>query len=191
MIENWKLVEQIIKDIKAGKLAHDQRNWHCGTAHCIAGWFEIKKMSPYAEFTYEIVDKPLNVVTVHLKLPRWRDKITDKLVCSKENVTNLPFKPYDHPEVFFTKALNLDSDAFTLQEVKEMGFKIACGDQVLCNRNGLNRWRAVHFLTSGALSIEEIEYNFYLLAKYKGINLVELPVRDRQPQSVSVGLSQF
>lgn len=38
------LTKQIIIDIKAGKLGHNQKRYHdiCGTKHCIAGWLEVK-----------------------------------------------------------------------------------------------------------------------------------------------------
>lgn len=47
-IEAWKLVDQIINEIKQGKRLHIQGNYHtitdCGTAHCIAGWYIHEKL---------------------------------------------------------------------------------------------------------------------------------------------------
>ena len=42
--EKYLEVKDIISDIKSGKKPHDQRSYHCGTAHCIAGWLEINEL---------------------------------------------------------------------------------------------------------------------------------------------------
>lgn len=31
----------IMDGIKEGRLQHDQGSWHCGSAHCFAGWCEV------------------------------------------------------------------------------------------------------------------------------------------------------
>lgn len=36
------IFDRVVRDILDGKLEHDQTAWHCGTAHCVRGWFEVK-----------------------------------------------------------------------------------------------------------------------------------------------------
>ena len=44
----WKkykrIFDQVVYDILDGNLEHKQADWHCGTAHCVCGWFEIKTL---------------------------------------------------------------------------------------------------------------------------------------------------
>ena len=41
-LEYRAIFDNVVRDILAGKLEHIQNEWHCGTAHCVRGWFEVK-----------------------------------------------------------------------------------------------------------------------------------------------------
>ena len=43
-LRRYKEVYEIIQGIKSGKLNHEQSSFHCGTAHCLAGWMEVKEL---------------------------------------------------------------------------------------------------------------------------------------------------
>ncbi len=42
--EKYQEIKQIIADIKSGKKEHNQKVYHCGTAHCIAGWLFVNAL---------------------------------------------------------------------------------------------------------------------------------------------------
>lgn len=44
VVKSWLRLRQIIVDVRDGKLEHNQRKYHCGTAHCIAGWYTVFKL---------------------------------------------------------------------------------------------------------------------------------------------------
>ncbi len=54
-------IEFILNGIKKGELEHVQREFHCGTAHCIAGWHEyFQKVSSGYEYDEDFSEFRLN-----------------------------------------------------------------------------------------------------------------------------------
>jgi hypothetical protein len=52
--DNTDEIREILEGCQTGKLRHDQRNYHCGTSHCIAGFKQVLDMSK--EFGNEVFD---------------------------------------------------------------------------------------------------------------------------------------
>lgn len=52
-LEYRKIFDQVVRDILEGKLDHDQTEWHCGTAHCVRGWFEVKASKHFYNQDYD------------------------------------------------------------------------------------------------------------------------------------------
>jgi hypothetical protein len=53
--EHINEIAQYLLDFKTGKKEHKQSEWHCGTAHCLAGWKHVDDALT-ARGAYEVVD---------------------------------------------------------------------------------------------------------------------------------------
>lgn len=55
--ENRVKLREIIKGVKEGRLDHNQNYYHCGSAHCIAGWYTYLEKEKngwyYVQFTHD------------------------------------------------------------------------------------------------------------------------------------------
>lgn len=51
--EYKEIFDQVVQDILSGKLEHDQSQWHCGSAHCVGGWFEVKTIAKGESYSDE------------------------------------------------------------------------------------------------------------------------------------------
>ena len=60
-LEYRKIFDQVVRDILEGKLEYDQTEWHCGTAHCVRGWFEVKAAKHFYNQDYN----PMNETFVN------------------------------------------------------------------------------------------------------------------------------
>lgn len=59
--ERYEEVKAIIADIRSGKKSHNQALYHCGTAHCIAGWLEVNELERRGLSTTWIQPDPENL----------------------------------------------------------------------------------------------------------------------------------
>lgn len=55
-----ELINTILRGIATGELDHNQSEYHCGTAHCIAGWVEVIKAKElgYSYTWFKEVEQP-------------------------------------------------------------------------------------------------------------------------------------
>lgn len=35
------ILDKVVRGVESGRLDHRQEHFHCGSAHCIAGWYEV------------------------------------------------------------------------------------------------------------------------------------------------------
>ena len=52
-----EIFDQVVREILDGQLEHNQQVWHCDSAHCVCGWFEMRTIDDVLE---QYVYKPGN-----------------------------------------------------------------------------------------------------------------------------------
>ena len=95
--EGRQLLREVVEGILDGSLDHNQEYYHCGTAHCVAGWFEVKygeKMGwcyhPEVERFHEI--SCLELGKTEAFLPMFQSEYHSKVISDLTGIKEVPLE---------------------------------------------------------------------------------------------------